>query len=185
MKKIEVSQETYTRFQSLAEPLIDTPETLLVRLLDHYEKTVPMDASPHPETNRPIVPYGDEIPPLKHAKLLYARFGNKTLDTKMRWNSFLALALSEVMARCNSISDLHRISTVNVCPNRKEDEGYKYLKEHNFSYQGVDASNAAESVKRCARHLGREAYFEFEWRNKRGAFKPGRRGSVAIQGSST
>lgn len=36
-KKMEISDQVFERLQHLAVPLVDTPETIVQRLLDHYE----------------------------------------------------------------------------------------------------------------------------------------------------
>lgn len=44
MPTIEVSSRTLTRLQGIAEPLVDTPDTVIGRLLDHYESS---QTAPH------------------------------------------------------------------------------------------------------------------------------------------
>ncbi len=174
MHTIELSSETFKQLQSLAKPLVDTPETVIRRLL-RLDKG---DIGPPPVKQVTVYP-PENIPPLKHAKLCQGNFDG-ALPGRKNWNSLLKLALMKVMEKYSSVDDLRKISEVNVCFGRKENEGYSYVQSQNFSYQLVNASNAASIVMRCAKNLGCEASFEFEWRNKEGAHKPGERGIVSI-----
>ena len=40
-KVIRISEETFTRLQEISEPLVDTPASVIARLLDHYSGTIP------------------------------------------------------------------------------------------------------------------------------------------------
>ena len=180
MLNIQVSSGTFKRFEALAKPFVDTHETVLNRLIDYYESApVQIRDGSTPSVSQPTDFPPDAIPSLKHTKFLSGRFDGAN-PNKANWNSLVELSLSKVMDAYKNIDDLGRISGANVCAYKKEDEGYKYLHSHGFSYQCVSAHNAALIVKRCAEFLGREASFEFEWRNKDKAHMPGKRGSVTI-----
>ena len=182
MNILEVTPDTYQRLVNLITSFKDTPESVLIKLLDHYEKQhYPKIKSDNPTTNKkPIENYGPEIiPKLRFAKLLDAKF-NETEPDKINWNVLVQLALVNVMNECKEVNELRRISNANVVNFQKEDEGYKYVTSHMFSFQGVNAVNAAEIVRRCADFLGCAAYFEFQWRENTQAYDPGARGKVII-----
>jgi hypothetical protein len=181
MPTIEISDTDFQRLQKIAVPLIDTPKTVLTKLLDSYEKAngaqVPNGPARAPVAVEQFGP--GNIPPLTHTKLMAAQFDNAAPE-KTSWDSLVQLALTRVMEKCKDARELQRLSGANLVGGEKHDDGYKHLASHGFSYQGVSAEDAAKIVVRCAKALGRSAFFEFEWRDKEGAFKPGQRAIVKV-----
>ena len=182
MPSIELTRETFAQLESLARPFVDTPETVIKRLIAGRSDVRAVSDSGESDTSGAAIEFSPEnIPPLKHAKYLSGSFDG-ALPDKQNWNSLLRLALIKIMASCSDVDDLRRISGTNVCGGRKQDDGYTYVQSHTFSYQGLNAANVANTVIRCAKYLGCSARFEFEWLNKDGAHKPGKRGRVLIDG---
>jgi hypothetical protein len=103
---------------------------------------------------------------------------NEMAPDKINWDALVRLALTQVLDQFKTLKELRRCSGANVVQGKKSDDGYKFLASHGFSYQGVSAEDAAKIVIRCASALNCGLYFEFEWRNKEGAFRPGKRGVV-------
>ncbi|MXZ49814.1 MAG: hypothetical protein F4Z09_03295 [Rhodobacteraceae bacterium] len=181
MKILEITENTYQRLEMKAK-FNETAESVILRLLDQSEigNYGNMEQMNQEEITDKIRRYGVEmIPELKFTKLLDASFGDKKPE-KINWNELLKLALTEVMKTCKHIEDLIRISGAKVVAGRKENEGYKFIPTHRFSFQGVNAVNAAGIIYRCANYLGYDAYFEFEWRQNKAAYKPGERASLKI-----
>lgn len=180
MQNIEISDDNFQRLQKVAIPLVDTLNSVITKLLDSYEK----NNSNH---NNNIKKIGDnyekfesdKIPPLLHTKLMSARF-NDLVPEKTNWDSLVRLALKQVFDKYKNVGEFYRLSGANVVDGQKNDEGYKFVSSHKFSYQGVSAEDAAKIVVRCAKALGCKAFFEFEWRNKDAAYRPGKRGAVEI-----
>lgn len=181
MPSIEISEIDFQRLQKIAVPLIDTPRSIMTKLLDTYEKAHGAQSGETiPGSQAGIERYGSgNIPPLTHAKLMAAQFDG-IAPGKTSWDALVQLALTRVIEKCKSVNELHRLSGANVIAGEKRNEGYKHLSPNNFSYQGVAAEDAAKIVVRCARALDCSAFFEFEWRSKDAAYKPGQRGMVEV-----
>lgn len=179
MPSIEISEADFQRLQRIAVPLVDTPGTVMTKLLDSYEKANGATVPKTPAKSNVLQFDPGNIPPLTHTKLLAAEFDGET-PSKITWDALVQLALTRVMKKCATIKDLQRQSGANVTNGEKRDEGYKFLASQGFSYQGVSAEDAAKIVIRCARSLGCSAFFEFEWRDKPEAFQPGKRGAFKI-----
>lgn len=181
MPSIEISETDFQRLQKIAVPLIDTPRSIMTKLLDTYEKAHgAQSAGSVPRSQAGIGRYGfSNVPPLTHTKLMAAQF-DTVAPSKTSWDALVQLALTRVIEEYQSAKELHRLSGANVIDGKKQDEGYKYLPPNDFSYQGVSAEDAAKIVVRCAKALGCSASFEFEWRNKDAAYKPGQRGIVEV-----
>jgi len=90
------------------------------------------------------------------------------------------LALEILFAEYGDVQMVRGASGANVVPGQKADEGYKYLPDWGFSYQGVSAEDAVEIIVRSARALNVDAWVDFVWRDKPGAFRPGERGRIEI-----
>lgn len=183
MPQIEITEHDLKRLKKIAEPLVDTSATAFARIMDFFERHNP---GPGAKISLPgeisLRDYAaDKIPPLIHTKMLMGRFAGKPPD-RSTWDSLVRLALITAYDKHGDLHSLRRISGANVADATKKDEGYKPVSGYPFSYQGMSAEDAARCVVRCARALGCEAVFEFEWRQKDEAYSPGQRGRVTVPG---
>jgi hypothetical protein len=182
MRTIEVSEADFRRLQALAEPFVDTPATVVTRILNAYENT------PTKETKLVSDIFGinsisfsaDALPPLVHSKLMEASINGSVID-KINWDGLVQASLEKAFDLTQDVRALQRITGANLRDGLKEDEGYKYIKQYGFSYQGVSADDAARIAIRSAKGLAYELRFEFEWRQKDSAHLPGERGVVTVQ----
>jgi hypothetical protein len=172
--QIEIEAADFDRLKALAEPFVDTPATVVRRLLDSYTAGVKREAKPIPFRKR-----FSEIPPLTFSKLLGARIGSRSPD-KFTWDAMMVLALTIGKKELNDFESLKRVSGANIVEGRKEEDGYKFLPSWSFSYQGVSAEDAMRIVNRVCKSLGLTWEVEFEWREKEGAFLPGQRAKISM-----
>ena len=179
MPDINVSNETFERFKNLATPFEDTPESLLIKLMNKFEGNQFQEHHSENPKNKEIISLSpNDLSKLRHTKLLAAKFGD-IKPNKCYWNSIAQLALTKVLDKTGGdVYELQRVSGANVTPGRKIDEGYTFIASHNFSCQGVNAINAAGIVIRCAEFLECDVYLEFAWHIKDEAHKPGKRASI-------
>jgi hypothetical protein len=182
MPMIEIADRDFVRLQKVAVPFIDTPATALTKVLDALERLSVEngDTRTEPVVSTMATYHHDNLPPLIHTKLLDAEFGGKQPD-KMTWDALVRLALVEAKSKTGTVQGVQKISAANLFGGRKEDEGYKYLADHGFSYQGVSAEDAVKIVFRCAKAMGLDFSAEFEWRSKEDAFRPGERARLEFR----
>ena len=69
---------------------------------------------------------------------------------------------------------------MNIVPQAKDDDGYKYLPQAGLSYQGVSANAAANAIVALAKDIGATLDVGFEWRDKEQAAHPGRRARIQV-----
>lgn len=197
MKRIEIADTDFKRLQDLAKQHLVNPDditdefrasvnsgvmaTMITKVLDHYEAkntATPVKVGNSPA---PLKSWTDNthrtfdkttIPRMHHTKLLKGSFGQSSPKT-VTWNGMVELALVAVVRSLGSVEELQRVSGANVVQGKKKDAGYRHVLEHDFSYQGVSATDAVEVIRRCARALKCPAHIEFEWRHKQGALHPG------------
>lgn len=185
MPTIEITDHDFARLQKVAVPFVDTPATAFTKVMDTFER-INEAASTAPDApvaipNLPVY-HHDNLPPLTHTKLLEATFGG-TQPEKMAWDALVRLALIETKEQAGSIQGLRKIAAANIVEGRKDDEGYKFLPEQGFSYQGVSAEDAVKIVFRCAKGLKKTFLAEFEWRSKGDAYRPGERARLEYRAS--
>lgn len=180
MPTIEISQKDFVRLQSLATPFVDTPATVISRLLDAIDTggEKPRSASNNPSAIGNSY-YGRDLPPLRHTKFLSGIFDGQKPE-KSQWNSLVEVALTKAFSKTNDPKKVHAWSGANVYSGKKIDQGYAHVPEHEFSYQRVSAEDAAKILVRLAEFLKVDLEIQFEWRDKEDAFKPLERGRIVV-----
>lgn len=178
MPDIRVSNATLERLKALAEPFVDTPETVIARVLDHYKQSQSTENSTaEKDVNAPATPATRfdalNAPDLTHTKLLSAVVDGREAS---RWNDVVNEAHRAAMGRVNDFNKLSKLSKSQIVKGQKSDRGYHYLEDLDLSIQGIDADYAFKNALHLARNLAFPIRVEFEWRHKPGAAYPGTRG---------
>lgn len=192
MKNIEVPDAVFTRLQKLAVPLVDTPVTVLERLLNHYEERAGPEAPAGPSAMPPqAVPregqrqpgakrFAPKTPPsLRHTRVISADFaGRKAYG----WNSLVREAHIEAVRRFGSVEAVRRVTKSQVMFGRatsaQEKKGYRYVAEINASIQNVGAEYSWSNTLRLAKMLKAPVEVEFEWLQRSEAAHPGKTGRL-------
>jgi hypothetical protein len=180
MRQVEIFDPDYQRLQDIAVPFVDTPATVIARLLDEHIRTsgAAGEAATASTSGTDALVFGPEsVPPLTHTKVMSAIFDQQAAH-KPTWDSLVRAALIRTKRSYATVEELRRVSGANIVAGFKDDEGYKPLDGHGFSFQGVSAEDAIKVVLRCARALRCPFSVEFVWRDKEGAHRPGRRGLI-------
>jgi hypothetical protein len=173
MPQIDVQNSTLERLKKLAEPFVDTPETVILRGIDALEA---LTRGVQPITQPSSIDLSIDprnIPNLTHTKLLLAKLNGKTFP-RPKWNSVLDEILIRARKAGLKAGDIQRICSINVKEGKKTDEGYSYLEDINLSIQGQDSNAACRGIVTMARHLKIRVELEFMWREKDGAAHPGK-----------
>lgn len=180
MPDVSIQQPTFERLQLHAKPFVDTPDMVINRALDALEQLAGQDG----ERNR-LGPEGERridhraLPNLTHTKVLEVSIDGQPL-AKANWNSIHDQLLRLAMKRVGSFDKLRPLSTANIVPGRKDDEGYGYLPDIDISVQGQDANGACRSAVALAQALGAALEIGFMWRLKEAAAHPGARGRILV-----
>jgi hypothetical protein len=185
MPNFELSATLISRLTPYARPLVDTVDSVMLRILDEYEAmkagTMVESAQGSPATAKPATkPAAAELfdpaspPDLTHTKVISATFaGMPLVGGEARWNSLLETAARAACAAAADDEELRRLLLVNHKRGRKEGEGYRYLADVDLSVQGQDANGAWRGVHHVARRTGIRVEVTFTWRDKPGAAHPG------------
>ncbi|MFI5059713.1 MAG: hypothetical protein WA517_11085 [Candidatus Acidiferrum sp.] len=183
MATIEIPDSLFARLQKLAVPLMDTPVTVIERLLGHYEAQKGQAGTGAGESgaqeNRRAQPLSEsepgKVPNLRHTRILEAKFAGRKADG---WNGLVHIAHIEAVKRLGSVEAVRRISTsklmLGTANSDRARAGFRYVAEINTCIQNVGANQAWSNTFRLAKALKVPVEVELEWRDKREAAYPGK-----------
>ncbi len=173
----QVSAATIDRLQKHAKPFVDTVDSVINRILDHYESNSGQRSNDDGEISAigSIRDFDPASPPdLTHTKMLSVMFnGHGFPRSDTTWNALLNEAICLAKKNAKSDDQLKRLILVNYVKGKKEDEGYRYLADVDLSVQGQDANAAWKATYHIARQLQIKFEAIFTWRAKDGAAHPG------------
>ena len=88
MMSIEIYKSDFSRLKAIAKPLVDTPASIVSRVLDAYD----VGGAPRPKqrSDEPLPMWFGEIPPMTHTKLLGAQIENRAPE-KINWDGLLSI----------------------------------------------------------------------------------------------
>jgi hypothetical protein len=183
MPVIRIPDPVFERLQGIATPLVDTPASVIEKLLDFYDShgelraRVTSATRVQPEPTAGTSAFNVEAPPdLHHTRVLSARFDGQTASN---WNDLVHVAHRQALERFGSFDELRSVSLSKIASGRRSDSGYHPVADLNLSVQNVDSNLAWRNTVNLAQRLRVPVEVEFEWRQAEGAANPGRRGSMA------
>lgn len=194
MPAIEIPDSLYLRLQKLSVPLVDTPATVLERLITVYENHMPpagqIALDPEPATDMRAASQREfepgTVPSLRHTRIFAADFGGRKADG---WNSLIHVAHIEAVRRLGSVEAVRRISSANMILGRANWEqskrGLRYVAEINACIQNVDAEHAWSNIFRLAKTLRVPVEVEFQWLQKSEAAYPGKTARISWKPKET
>ena len=185
MATIEIPDSLFARLQKLAVPLVDTPATVIQRLLNSHEAETGQGVATavavrtEPLEQRRARPLSEsepgKVPSLRHTRILAAEFAGRKADG---WNSLVHVAHIEAVRRLGSVEAVRRLSTGKMMLGQANSEraksGYRYVPEINACIQNVDANHAWSNTFRLAKALKVPVEVELEWLDKHEAALPGK-----------
>jgi hypothetical protein len=130
MPAIVIPDSLFARLQKLAVPLVDTPVTVIERLLSSYEAQTGQAGTAAGQTERrdgrkPQLQSELDprtVPSLKHTRILAAEFAGRKADG---WSSLVHVAHMEAVRRLGSVEAVRRISTAKLILGRASSERAK------------------------------------------------------------
>jgi len=174
---IELPDELFDRLKSIAEPFVDTPVTVIGKLLDLYE----ID---NKELKEPNHPNSDikALDPLNPGSLAFTKVLDAKFDNKFASKWFDLAKIAHIVAYeyvDGSFDRLSNISKMNISKGELTDKGFDYLKEIDISIQRADASVTWRNVLHIAQQLSLPVSVHFIWRDRAGAAYPNIEGNLS------
>ena len=171
---IEISAPVFDRLKKHAVPLVDTPASVIERLLNHFES----GSAISPKISPPIAGgpenFNKKFNPLKPPELFHTRcqglFGSKAFSN---WNDLVRIAHIEALGKAKSFEKLKTVTHAQIKVGNHSDAGFHFVREIGVSIQGVDANHAWKHGLRLAMYLNISIKAQIEWRNTEKAAHPG------------
>ena len=189
MLTVEISDNAVSRLQAIATPLVDTWDTVITRLIDHWEATkseLPKPVKP----GEPVGTQGDgitmvfdpEAPPQLNFTTCVeiAVDGQKLGKAETYWNTLMNTMVLRLHAKGYSAESIYEMLSVNARIGRKEDSGYKYLKDAGISVQGQDSNAAFRQAYQLAKMHAIPFQVRFRWQDNEKAAYPNRYGIFSL-----
>ena len=180
MISVEIPDDLYKRLEKHAKGFT-TPAAVISMALDALEKQGSKEFyRPLKDGNNEKASFEALSPPsLTHTKVVAASFDGKSIKPA-NWKRLLEAAIVSAYQKNGDFETVRKLAAVNMVQGKKDDEGYHFLPEVNFSVQGQDANAAWRGVIFIAQNLQVPAEVSFLWRNKEGAEHPGKPGTMRL-----
>lgn len=189
MPTAELSPLTNTRLQAIAVPLTDTHDTVITRLLDHWDAT----KTDQPKVMKPGEPTGMKDdgrtmifdpatpPQLNFTNCLQVILNGKKLSKgESYWNTIMNHMIREVYAKGHNAQAIYDMLFVNAEVGQKEENGYKFLSDVGLSVQGQDSNAAFRQAYQLAVLNGISFEIWFGWQDNDKAAYPNRQGVLEL-----
>jgi hypothetical protein len=182
MPVIRIPDLVFERLQTIAKPFVDTPASVIEKLLDFYERHTAREARVQNATHksRPIVTITTDFDPRRPPSLKYTRIIRAEIGglEALSWNELVQMAHRQATAKLRGVNSLRQATLSNIVMGQKETDGFHYLSDINISIQNVAADKAWRNALHLAETLKLGISAEFEWQEKDGAAMPGKRGRL-------
>lgn len=180
MPVIRISDSTFRALQDMAIPLVDTPGTVIDRLV--AEQLVRDGKGDAVSANRykgqrsfdPSNPPG-----LTHTQMLSGSVDGNELP-RARWSALLMSVIDAVRRRGHTGKALAAELNVAARTGEHSDQGFKHYPALGLSIQGQSAHDAWREIVRLALKHDINVGVTFRWRDKPGADYPGCEGAMTI-----
>jgi hypothetical protein len=172
--QVNISPVTFGRLQRCAEPLVDDIESVINKLLDHYENK---QGTRTPVTAAKID--AGTTPNLAWAKLLSGEVGGKPLK-KVDWNALLIEAVEQAAEKVQTPEEVAELIIVPRVLGEKTDSGYRFIPSADVSIQGQDSNGAWKATAHIAKTLNMPVKVFFRWYENEKASNPGQTGKLSL-----
>jgi len=189
MSTAEISDLTNSRLQAIAIPLTDTHDSVIARLLDHWDNT----KADQPKVVKPGDPIGTHDdgrtmifdpatpPQLNFTTPSQAIINGKKLSKgETYWNTMMNIMIREVYATGHNGQAIHDMLFINACVGKKEDNGYKFLEDVGISVQGQDSNAAFRQTYQLAALNAVGFEINFRWQDNEKAAYPNREAVMSL-----
>ena len=183
MPTYSVSNALHEKIKSLAEPFVDTPESVIDRCVDFYISNnkklndLPPPEPDSPAEGEPMKFSGNSPPSLTFTKPLEIMLNGVVLSKKdTYWNNLMLAAVKKAAVTVPKEKLKRMILANHIDGQGGQSQGYKYIPEADISVQGQDANAAWKTAFHIVKALGMKVDVVFMWEHKDKAAYPGKQG---------
>ncbi|QOZ20812.1 hypothetical protein XI02_42090 [Bradyrhizobium sp. CCBAU 21365] len=183
MPQINVSQSLFSQLQAIAEPFVDTPETVIQKCVEFYLSNASIhkpiagkpESPPDEDTGYMVFP-PDSPPDLTFTRPMSIELDGKTFDKgSLYWNPLLFELVRQAGLKGVKGDKLKEMLLCNFADGQaNEAQGYRYIKEAGLSVQGQAANPVWKTIHHLVKQLGLKLDVVFLWDDKPKAAYPGK-----------
>jgi hypothetical protein len=184
MPNINISTALYNKLKGLAEPFVDTPESVMERCVDFYASSrgkaaQAVDTADTGDQSVMMFPE-DGAPDLTFSRPISIDLGGVKFEKKdLYWNTLLYEVVRVASRKFRTADDLRRSILVNFVDGEgPAEKGYRYIEEAGLSVQGQDANAAWRAAIHLIKTANMTVDVVFRWENKEGVAHPGKTGQM-------
>jgi hypothetical protein len=171
-----------TQLKSVAEPFVDTPESVIQRAVEFYVSNRQAgvgSATTSSTADGPMNFPGDAAPDLTFSRPVLIKIDDVEFEKRdLYWNTLL-MRLVAIAGKKLPLDELKRHLLVNyVMGEGDSTKGFRYVPEAKLSVQAQDANAAWRAAFHLVRALHLSIDVRFVWENKDKAAFPGRTGRI-------
>ena len=186
MPQILVSNSLMDKLKSLAEPFVDTPETVITRCVDFYiskRGAGPLSKIESGGSDGPIAYAAEAAPDLTFTRLIAITLdGVKFQKKDLYWNALLFDVVARAAAKLKSPDRLRQAILVNYVEGEgPQDKGYRHIAQAKLSVQGQDSNAAWKATMHLVKAAKLNIDVIFMWENKEKAAQPGKTGRMTYE----
>ncbi len=180
--QINVAQSLYDKLKALAEPFVDTPETVITRCVNFY---ISSHGAGAPKTTQPGQPSAmsfpaDAPPDLTFTRPVAIKLDGVPFEKKdLYWNALMFDIVKRAAGKLKSPDKLKQLILVNYMDGQgPEKQGYRFIPAAELSVQGQDSNAAWKAIMHIVKATGMTIDVTFLWENKDKAAHPGKTGRM-------
>ena len=170
MPKHEISDFAFKYLKVMAEPLVDTVETALDKLILEHQSFFG-EPSRTEKINESNTYRRANLPDVKFTAIDAATVGGK--PCKASWNHILEATIAACATKGTLREDIKAILDANVFLGKRSDTGFRYVAEADISIQGLEANRAAHNILKLADRFDVSARIEVAWPSMSKGAHPG------------
>jgi len=180
MPEVEISKSAHDYLKSLAEPFVDTPATVLDRIiLEHHQllggsRTIAEGASD--KIDDPVYRI-ESLPDLLHTKVEAATVADQPIG-RPKWSTLVEGMIKQAASEGRDTTTIINALDAQTWRGPKSDTGFHYVAEAGLSFQKLDANRSCRAVLGLSRAFEIPVEIRFFWRDNPKAFKPSSFGRI-------
>jgi len=176
---IEISVNAFNYLKELAEPFIDTPATVLDRIIGEHGRTRGKGAALGAPAIAPADRYTSaDVPEMRFTKIETVEVEGLIADIT-KWNDLVEHIVMTCLQKGFDSEEVRRKLDANTMKGAEKSAGFRFIEQAGFSFQGLDAQRACEAALRLAKAFGIALKIRFRWRDTAKAHRPGAAALIA------
>ena len=177
MPMIEISDDAMSYMGTLAKPFEDTTVSVFDRIVAEHRE---LKGDRRVADKEPEMRFGSEdFPSVQFTTVTSGKVAGKPVSQKY-WNNILSDMIAACVRSAGSSRKVQNRLIGNTVAGRKSDNGYRYVPEADFSFQGMEAKRACKNIALLAEAFDVSVDISFRWQDNEKAQFPNRIARIVL-----